>query len=92
MSVWVANLGCLGVGAGVKVSFYEQNAGFLGTVETQGPLVPGAAEQVKLVVPFDQPAATIYATVDDDGMMGDLNECKEDNNSTELLLVCVQPG
>jgi hypothetical protein len=93
MSVWVANLGCLGVGAGVNVSFYEESAGYLGTVQTQNALAPGGAEQVKLTVPFAMFAAKIYAVVDDDGsMMGSLNECKEANNSTEHLLVCVQPG
>ena len=93
MSVWVANLGCLGVGAGVSVSFYEESAGLLGTVQTQNALAPGGAEQVKLTVPFPMFAAKIYAVVDDDGsMMGSLNECKEANNSTEHLLVCVQPG
>ena len=31
--------------------------------------------------------------VDDDGQMnGSLNECKEANNATEHLLVCVQPN
>jgi hypothetical protein len=93
MTVVVANLGCLGVGPGVKVSFYEQDAGYLGTVETQGPLAAGASEQVALSVPFDVPSAHIYAVVDDPGdMMGELNECKEDNNKTDLLLVCIQPG
>ncbi len=92
MSVWVANLGCLGVGPGVPVSFYEQNKGYLGTAFTKGPLAAGAAEQVSLSVPNVTESVTIHAVVDDDGMgMGGLNECKESNNETEPLLVCVVP-
>ncbi|MBK7826800.1 FG-GAP-like repeat-containing protein [Nannocystis sp.] len=92
MSVWVANLGCLGVGPGVPVSFYEQNKGYLGTAFTKGPLAAGAAEQVTLSVPNVTESVTIHAVVDDDGKgMGGLNECKESNNETEPLLVCVVP-
>jgi len=93
MSVYVANLGCLGVGPGVNVSFYEETIGYLGTVQTQGPLAAGAAEQVKFNYPTNQVPSVIYAVVDDDGQMnGSLNECKEANNATEHLLVCVQPN
>lgn len=93
MSVYVANLGCLGVGPGVNVSFYEETIGYLGTVQTQGPLAAGAAEQVKFNYPTNQVPSVIYAVVDDDGQMnGSLNECKEANNTTEHLLVCVQPN
>jgi len=92
MTVWVANLGCLGVGPGVQVSFYAEGKGLLGTVLTKEPLAAGAAEQVALSVPNDIEAITIYAVVDDDGMdKGELNECKENNNETEPLLVCVIP-
>ena len=92
MTVWVANLGCLGVGPGVPVSFYEEKLGYLGTVKTKGPLVAGAAEQVSLNVANAVESANIYAVVDDDGMgKGGLNECKEANNKTDVLLVCVNP-
>ena len=37
MTVPVANLGCLGVGPGVPVSFYEEKLGYLGTAFTKGP-------------------------------------------------------
>jgi hypothetical protein len=93
MTVWVANLGCLGVGPGIPVSFYEEQLGYLGTAFTKGPLVAGAAEQVSLNVVNNVEAVNIYAVVDDDGMgKGGLNECKEANNQTPHLLVCVSPN
>ncbi|MBP6849925.1 MAG: hypothetical protein KA201_39575, partial [Kofleriaceae bacterium] len=93
MTVSVANLGCLGVGPGVPVSFYEEKLGYLGTAFTKGPLVAGAAEQVSLNVANNIDAVNIYAVVDDDGMgNGGLNECKEANNETDHLLVCVSPN
>ena len=92
MTAWVANLGCLGVGPGVPVSFYEEQLGYLGTTMTVGPLVAGAAEQVKLSVNNAVESVHIYAVVDDDGMnKGGLNECKEDNNKSDVLLACVNP-
>jgi hypothetical protein len=93
LSVFVANQGCLGVGPGINVSFYEQNSGLLGTVQTQGPLVAGAAEQVFLSVPGQFAAVTVWAVVDDDGMgNGVINECVEDNNTGPMGKVCVPPG
>ena len=93
LSVWVANQGCLGVGPGVNVAFYEQNMGLLGVVQTKGPLVAGAAEQVKLSVPGKFESVTVWAVADDDGMgKGILNECVEDNNSSPMDKVCVPPG
>ena len=90
MTVSVANVGCLGVGPGVNVSFYEKTIGYLGTVQTQGPLDAGSSEQVAFEYKTAQEPSEIWAVVDDDGqMMGALNECKEDNNKTPLLLVCV---
>ena len=90
MTVTVANLGCLGVGPGVKVSFYEQTLGYLGTVATVGQLPAGGSEEVKLLFKTDQKPSEIYAVVDEDmQMMGALNECKEDNNKTPIELVCV---
>lgn len=93
MSVWVANLGCLGVGPGVNISFYEEQIGLLGTVQTQGALPPGASEKVSLQYPGMFDSVTVYAVVDDDGMgMGQLNECDEINNSSPMTEVCVPPG
>ena len=93
LSVYVANQGCLGVGPGVNVSFYEEQMGLLGTVQTQGPLVAGAAEQVKLSVPGKFESVTVWAVADDDGMGGGLlNECVEENNSLPKSKICVPPG
>lgn len=90
MTVTVANVGCLGVGPGVNVSFYEKTLGLLGTAQTKGPLAAGASEKLPFSFMTDQQPSEIWAVVDDDGMMkGVLNECKEDNNKTPNLLVCV---
>ncbi len=90
MTVTVGNAGCLGVGPGVNVSFYEQTLGYLGTVQTVGPLPAGASEQVAFKFATDQKPSEIWAVVDeDDQMKGQLNECKEDNNKTPVTLVCV---
>ena len=92
LSVDVANLGCLGVGAGVQVSFYEETLGYLGTVETQGQLPAGAKETVSLETMEVLDNAMVWAVVDDDGMgNGALNECDEAND-TEKVLVCVPIG
>ncbi len=93
LSVAVANIGCLGVGPGVNVSFYEEQIGLLGTVQTQGALPPGASEKVSINYPGMFESVTVYAVVDDDGMgMGQLNECDEINNSSPMTEVCVPPG
>ena len=90
--VWVSNQGCLGVGAGVKVSFYEDTLGLLGTAVTKAPIVAGAAEQVCLSADVEVQNGLVSASVDDDGMMkGALNECIEDNNSTEKIPLCLIP-
>jgi len=93
MSVRVLNLGCLGVGPGVNVSFYN-GATLLGVVQTQGPIVAGGSETVTLSVPDPGGAPfEITVTVDDDGEMnGVLNECIEDNNTTAPLEVCKPIG
>ncbi len=92
LSVEVANLGCLGAGAGVKVSFYEQELGYLGTVQTQAALPPGASETVTLQTAQVQFEASVWAVVDDDGMgVGELNECDEDNQS-DVTVVCMVIG
>jgi len=93
VSVWVANQGCLGVGPGVNVAFYEQQMGLLGVVATKGPLVAGAAEQVSISVPGTFESVTVWAVADDNGMgMGVLNECIEDNNTLPMDKICVSPG
>lgn len=92
ISVDVANLGCLGVGPGVAVSFYEEDAGLLGTVNTLAALPAGASETVTLATGQSIPSATIFAVVDDDGTgLGVLNECDEVND-IEPLLVCTPVG
>jgi hypothetical protein len=92
LSVDVANLGCLGVGPGVQVSFYEENLGYLGTVATQGQLPAGAKETVTLESMQMQEGAIIWAIVDEDGMgNGMLNECDE-ANETDKVPVCIQIG
>ena len=90
MTVTVGNAGCLGVGPGVNVSFYEKTLGYLGTAQTVGPLPAGASEKVGFKFDTAQKPSEIWAVVDEDGMMkGQLNECKEDNNKTPTSLVCV---
>ncbi|KIG13843.1 Rhs-family protein [Enhygromyxa salina] len=92
LTVDVANLGCLGVGAGVQVSFYEENLGYLGTVLTQNQLPAGAKETVTLETMQMLESASVWAVVDDNGMgTGMLNECDE-ANETEKQLVCVPIG
>ena len=88
----VANQGCLGVDSGVKVSFYEEELGLVGTVETKGPITPGGSESVCLMTEAEKLQGQLWASVDDDGeMMGALNECIEDNNSTPKLPLCFLP-
>jgi len=86
----VFNLGCLGVGAGVTVAFYVGDT-FIGSATTPAALPAGASARVRLQVedvvgtrPF-----IITAVVDDDGTgAGRLNECVEDNNTSEPLSTC----
>ena len=93
LSVYVTNQGCLGVGPGLRVSFYEEVNGLLGTVQTQGALVAGGTEKVSLTVPGAFASVTVWAVVDDDGMGGGvLNECDEANNSLPKSQLCVPPG
>ena len=92
ITVDVVNTGCLGVGAGVNVSFFEQTLGYLGTVQTQGQLPAGAKETVTLDAMQAMESAVIWAIVDDDGMgTGELNECDEANES-EMIPVCIPIG
>ena len=90
MSVRVLNQGCLGVGPGVDVAFYEGGDTLLGVVQTQNAIPAGGSETVTLSLqdPGGAPFS-ITVVVDDDGMMvGALNECIEDNNTTEPIEVC----
>lgn len=92
LSVDVVNTGCLGVGPGVDVSFYEEALGYLGTVQTQGQLPAGAKETVTLDSMQVMEGALIWAVVDDDGMgNGALNECDE-ANETDKEPVCIPIG
>ena len=88
LSADVANLGCLGVGPGVSVTFFEETMGALGTVETVGPLAPGASETVTLETMIELDSAVVWVTVDDDMQ---LNECDEDNISP-MVTVCIPVG
>lgn len=91
--VTVANIGCLGVGPGVKVSFYEEELGLLGVVETAGAIIPGASEQVCLSTNDGKVNGSIWAVVDDDGeMKGKFSECVEDNNATPKIPLCFSPN
>ncbi|MBL8945668.1 MAG: VCBS repeat-containing protein [Myxococcales bacterium] len=83
MSVRILNQGCLGVGAGVNVAFYDGDL-LLGVVQTTAAIPAGTAETVELVV-MDavSPPFEITVVADDDGMgNGALNECRDDNNAT----------
>jgi hypothetical protein len=92
LTVDVANHGCLGVGPGVKVSFFEETLGYLGTVETQNQLPAGAKETVTLDTMQMLEGAVVWAVVDDDGMgNGELNECDEANTS-DMVPVCIPIG
>jgi len=89
----VANVGCLGVGPGVNVSFYEESLGYLGTVQTLNAIPAGSSEQVTLFVDADIVGGTIWVEVDDNGMdVGKLNECDEDNNISEMIPACPEVG
>ena len=93
LSARVANEGCLGVGPGVNVSFYEETLGYLGTVQTQNAIAAGASELVTLFVDTDVMQGVIWVVVDDDGMgNGKLNECLEDNNESIHVPVCQDVG
>jgi hypothetical protein len=86
----VANVGSLGVEAGVPVAFYEGTtadpAALLGTAATTVSLLPGASALVTLVVPLGAgPTYDFLAMVDDDGAgAGIVEECREDNNDATI--------
>jgi hypothetical protein len=82
----VANLGNLGVPAGVSVAFYEGTpmtpGALLGTAVTTVDLLPGASTLVTIETPLEgSPPFAFFAVVDDDGAgAGVVVECDEDNN------------
>ncbi len=83
----VANLGALGVEAGLPVSFWgrwQDPPAYLGTAHTAGALLPGAAEYVSLAFTPPSGAGALFAVevvADDDGTTGALLECREENNA-----------
>jgi hypothetical protein len=93
MSVKVLNQGCLGVGPGVNVAFYDDGT-LLGVVQTENAIPAGGSETVSLMVDdATNPPYDITVVVDDDGMgMGAFNECDEENNASEPIEVCIPVG
>lgn len=87
ITVRVANLGCLGAGAGINVSFYAERDGLLGTIQTTGAIAPGGSEILTFESGADVQAQMVWVVVDDDGATGGLvNECSEDNNESARIL------
>jgi hypothetical protein len=89
----VLNQGCLGVGAGVNVAFYDDWE-LLGVVQTKSAIPAGGSETVSLQIPdAPMPPFDLRVVVDDDGMgNGVLNECIEDNNASAPLQACKPVG
>jgi hypothetical protein len=94
ISVKVLNQGCLGVGPGVSVSFYDADLGLLATAQTQGPIPAGGSETVEVQLPNPGGAPFQITVVVDDTGNGDgtFNECREENNATGPLAVCEPVG
>jgi hypothetical protein len=86
----VANLGTLGVAAGVSVAFYTgtlaARGALLGTAATAVPLLPGASTLVSIDVPLGgEPPYAFVAVVDDDGAgAGAITECDEDDGAAAI--------
>ncbi|MCA9635215.1 MAG: VCBS repeat-containing protein [Myxococcales bacterium] len=93
LSAKVLNQGCLGVGPGVNVAFYD-GSDLLGVTKTKAAIPAGASETVSLEVPAPpSPPFDVTVVVDDDGMgKGALNECMEDNNTSAPLVACKPIG
>lgn len=92
LSVDVVNIGCLGVGPGVQVSFFSQDLGYLGSAQTQGALAAGAKETVTLETGMQESSAMVWAVVDENEQgQGQLNECDEANQS-ETIVACIPIG
>lgn len=85
VKLWVLNAGCLGVGPGVRVAIFDDVFGVVGSAQTQGSLIAGAAEELSITLQgypelFDY---EVRASVDNNGAdVGTLNECLEDNNDS----------
>ncbi len=86
----VRNVGNLGVGAGVPVTFYNgplaMPGAAIGTVMTMVDLLPGASTVVEIEAPLvGDPPSEFHVRVDDDAAGGSIvEECREDNNDSEL--------
>jgi hypothetical protein len=93
MTVKVVNQGCLGVGPGVNVAFYDEGT-LLGVVQTMNAIPAGGSETVSLTVEdVADPPFLVTVVVDDDGQgNGALNECDEENNASEPTEFCQQVG
>jgi hypothetical protein len=80
----VANVGALGVPAGIEVRFHagtDSAAPLLGTGTTAVALLPGASTVVELAVPDPGVPGDYYAIVDDGaGGPGAVPECNDGNN------------
>ncbi|MCA9699317.1 MAG: VCBS repeat-containing protein, partial [Myxococcales bacterium] len=89
-SARVCNQGCLGVGPGVAVTFSEQDAGVIGTVETDKAIPAGGCIKITLTIPAPGMAPyEVSVSVDADAMgAGALNECIEDNNTFGPVELC----
>lgn len=94
VSVKVLNQGCLGVGPGVNVSFYDSDNGLLLTVQTQGAIPAGGSETLQVEIPNPGGAPfEVSVVVDDAGNgAGAFNECREENNETGPVEVCQPIG
>lgn len=84
--VTIRNEGSIGIPAGVPVSLWEGTDAtgmYVGTQETDAPLLPGAFVQYVWLVPAPaQVPKNYYATVDlAEESTGDVVECLEDNNA-----------
>lgn len=86
----VRNVGNLGVSAGVPVTFYNAPLAMpgaaIGTVMTTVDLLPGASTVVEIEAPLvGDPPFEFHVRVDDDAAGGSIvEECREDNNDSEL--------
>lgn len=93
----IENIGTLGVGAGVPVSFYFDGATSpAATVTTTEVLLPGSTTTVSATVTLPDSESErdhdVEARVDADrGSNGQQNECREDNNSATTSPVRCQP-
>ncbi|MCR9164006.1 MAG: FG-GAP-like repeat-containing protein [Nannocystaceae bacterium] len=83
----VANVGCLGVGAGVLVQFYVDDE-LVGETTTTAQLPPGASERVTLALGTPLSNVVVRAEVDAPAA---INECDESNEASSKT-ICVPAG